>query len=271
MVSHKLASQLGGFFSAAYQTVVMALVGLAFVLMTPTAQAQTPLRIAYTDFAPFHSRPPGEALQGFFYAIITEAVEKRMEIPLVWSAYPWKRCQQRVRVGIDDALLTVPTAERLVYTATHAGPFYQKHMNVFTRTDHPRLGLLKGLKALADIRSNDLSTLTYSGNSWHNTHVASLGITTYETNPVDNVWKMLAAKRGDLVIEWPHGAWPAIRRLGLEEKIVDTGVSLATMSFHLLIRKDSPHVALLSRFDEVIQKMQADGSIATILAPFEID
>lgn len=233
--------------------------------------AQTPLRIAYTDFPPFHSRPDGEALEGIFFEVITEAVEKRMGTPLKWSAYPWKRCQQSVRSGIDDALLTVPTAERLSYTASHPKPFYQKRMHIFTQTDHPRMELLKGLKTLTEIRDNDLSTITYGGNSWHNTHVASLGIITHETNPVDNVWRMLAARRGDLVIEWPHGAWPAIRHLGLEQKLVDTGVSMAAMSFHLLIRKGSSHLALLAGFDAVIEAMREDGTMKAILAPFQGD
>jgi polar amino acid transport system substrate-binding protein len=233
--------------------------------------AQPPLRIAYTDFAPFHSREPGKPLEGFFHAILSEAVEQRMGIPLKWTAYPWKRCQYNVRNGIDDALLTVPTPERLAYSATHATPFYRKNLHIFTRADHPRLAMIKTLTSIAAIKDNALSVVTYNGNSWHQTKVASLGITTYETDPIDNVWRMLAAGRGDLVIEWPHGAWPAIRRLRLTNRLTDTGVSLASMSFHLLIRKDASHVTALKTFEEVIQEMHTDGTIAAILAPFEGD
>ena len=257
--------------SLTFWTLILVVASSILLPAGPGACAQSPLRIAYTDFAPFHHRPAGQPLQGFFHAIITEALEKRMGIPLEWSAYPWKRCQQRVRAGVEDALLTVPTAERLTYTVTHKTPFYQKRMHVFTRLGHPRMALLKSLKTLADIRNDNLITITYSGNSWHETHVASLGVATQETDPVDNVWRMLAARRGDIVIEWPHGAWPAIRRLKLEEAIVDTGVQLAAMSFHLLIHKDSPQVAVFSRFDTSIEEMRVDGTIAAILAPFEGD
>jgi polar amino acid transport system substrate-binding protein len=242
---------------------------LCAILPLNAARAQSPLRIAYTDFAPFHSRGPGKPLEGFFHAIISEALEQRMGIPLKWTAYPWKRCQYNVRAGIDDALLTVPTAERLAYAATHATPFYRKNMHIFTRADHPRLVLIKTLASIAAIKENKLAVVTYNGNSWHQTKVASLGITTYETDPIDNVWRMLAAGRGDLVIEWPHGAWPAIRRLRLASRLTDTGVRLASMSFHLLIRKNSSHVTALKDFEEVIQEMHTDGTIAAILAPFE--
>lgn len=248
---------------------VLTVAGVGCPLGGTKARAQEPLRIAYTEFAPFHSRPAGKPLQGIFHAIITEALEKRMGVPLKWSAYPWKRCQESVRAGSDDALLTVPTPERLTYTASHPKPFYQKRMHIFTQANHPGMKLLKGLKTLEEIKRNDLSTITYGGNSWHNTHVASLGIVTFETSPVDNVWRMLAAGRGDLVIEWPHGAWPAIRRLGLEHKLVDTGVSMAAMPFHLLIRKGSAHLAVLASFDTVIEAMRGDGTMTAILAPFQ--
>ncbi|MDJ0784431.1 MAG: transporter substrate-binding domain-containing protein [Desulfosarcinaceae bacterium] len=234
-----------------------------------TARAEAPLRIAYTDFPPFHYRSSGEPLQGFFFEIISEALQQRMGIPLKWSAYPWKRCQQNVRNGIDDALLTVPTTERLHYTATHPNPFYLKDLHLFTRKGHPRLTEMQHLQTIADIRDKSFTVVTYSGNSWHQTHVASLGIVTHETDLVENVWRMLAAGRGDLVIEWPHGAWPAIRRLDLTEEILDIRVSLAAMPFHLLIRKNSPFARLLPPFDDTIQAMAADGTIRAIMAPFE--
>jgi len=63
---------------------------------------------------------------------------------------------------------------------------------------------------------------------------------------------MLVAKRGDIFIEWPHGAWPDIKRLGLSDKVVETSVRLSEMPFHMLIRKDSPHVNILAEFDNVI-------------------
>jgi polar amino acid transport system substrate-binding protein len=77
---------------------------------------------------------------------------------------------------------------------------------------------------------------------------------------------MLAKKRGDIVIEWPHGAWPDIRGLGLEDQVVDTGVRISTMPFHLLIRKNSPYTARLNDFNDTIKRMRADGTIESILA-----
>lgn len=72
---------------------------------------------------------------------------------------------------------------------------------------------------------------------------------------------MLAYKRGDLVIEWPGAAWPDIFKVGAEKVVVQTGVSLEPMPFHLLIRKGVPHAGRLAEFGRIILRMQADGSI----------
>jgi polar amino acid transport system substrate-binding protein len=79
---------------------------------------------------------------------------------------------------------------------------------------------------------------------------------------------MLAAKRGDIVIEWPHGAWPDIKRLGLSDKIIETPVTLSEMPFHMLIRKDSTYVNILPEFNNVIKKMYEDDTIANILSKY---
>jgi len=40
------------------------------------------------------------------------------------------------------------------------------------------------------------------------------------------------------------------------------------MPFHMLIGKKSPHTGILSEFDAVIKKMEADGTIEKIMAKY---
>lgn len=209
-------------------------------------------------------------MAGFFYDIITEAVEKRLGVPLVWTAYPWIRCQENVKSGVDDAILTVPTEERARYTVTHDKPFYIKELHVFTAADHPRLNDITAIETIADIKRLGLSVVTYSGNGWHKSMIESRGIQTYETPYLQNVWRMLVKKRADLVIEWPPGALPDLLRLGLDTDVVDTGAVLSSMRFHLLIRKGSVHTAILDRFDATIAAMQRDGTIDAILRRYTL-
>jgi polar amino acid transport system substrate-binding protein len=239
---------------------------LSLVIGVACAQATPPvLRIAYPEFPPFHWKNKDNSMAGFFFDIITEAVEKRIGIPLVWTAYPWTRCQENLRSGVNDAILTVPTEDRARFTATHRHPFYIKDLHIFTAADHLRLTDIMGIRTIPDIKRLDLSVVTYSGNGWHKSMIESQGIKTYETPYLQNVWLMLVRKRADLVIEWPPGATPDLLRLGLDTEVTDTGIVLSSMPFHLLIRKDSVHTAILDRFDATIADMQRDGTINAIL------
>lgn len=223
------------------------------------------LRIAYPEFPPFHWRDADGRMKGFFYDIIQLALEERLDTPLTWTPYPWIRCQESVKSGSEDAIITVPTRERLAYARTHGQPFYRKRLRLFTYAGHPQLAEIREIDSVAGIKRLGLSVITYRGNGWHQTHVASLGITTFETAYLENVWLMLANRRGDLVIEWPAGAAPDLTRLRLHERVVETPAEVAAMPFHLLIRKASPHVELLKRFDAVITGMRDDGTILAIL------
>lgn len=246
-----------------HATILMACC-LALPVGVHTARAQQPLHIVYPDYYPFFSENDLKGMNGFFYEIVTEALT-RMDIAVEWEAKPWSRCQVDVSVGDADAMITVPTEERLKYSHTHQEPFYRKTMNVFTYVGHPRMDEIMAITSLEDIRRANLSIITYTGNGWHKKHVTPLGIATQESPCLECIWSMLAYQRGDIIIEWPTASWSTIRELGIEKEVVDTGVVVASMPFHLLIGKLSPHANVVDRFDEVIAAMRADGTINAIL------
>jgi len=238
---------------------------LVFQINSNAQTPQSSLRIAYSEFYPFHWTDKTGTLKGIFYDIITEALEKRMRLPLVWTAYPWARCQENLKFGKDDAILTVPTSERSAYTMTHKDPFFKKPLHIYTYVDHPKLTQIMTIKTITDIKNNGFSVVTYSENGWNKKNIQSLGIKTYESPYIENVWQMLVSRRGDLIIEWPVAALPNISRLKLNHQVFDTGILLSDMPFHLLINKDNPMVSVLNSFNTTIQDMKNDGIISTIL------
>jgi len=245
------------------------LVWISFLILLmghcPSGLAKQPLRIAYPDFAPFHYIDKQGKLQGFFYEIITEAVENRLGVPIVWNSYPWIRCQENVRNGIDDALLTVPTAQRAEYTQTHARPLWSKELHIFTSAYHLHLQEIMQVKNLNDLEHGKFSVITYSGNGWHQNNIIPRGILSYETSDLKSVWHMLAAQHGDIVIEWPHAANLAIQAQANVGQIIDTGITIDKMPFKLLMRTGSPYIDILKSFDKVIDDMRRDGTMDNIL------
>ncbi|WP_232364026.1 substrate-binding periplasmic protein [Desulforapulum autotrophicum] len=226
------------------------------------------MKIAYPEFYPFFSKPQNGKIEGFFYEILTEALEHRMVIHTQWFQMPWKRCQNQVRIGKMDAMITFPTEERLTYCDTHPDPFYLKELKLFTYKGHKRLNEIQQIGSIADIKKGGYTVITYSGNGWNTDNITTLGIPSFETSEVHNVWKMLAAKRGDLVIEWPVGVKASLDKDGLADKIVETGVLLSSMPFHLLIGKQSGYTHILAGFNDVIQRMLDDGTIKRIIVKY---
>jgi polar amino acid transport system substrate-binding protein len=238
------------------------------VLPNPLSAEKT-MAVAYPEFYPFFSKNGKGEVEGFFYDIITEALDHRMGIGTTWTEMPWKRCQELVYAGRYDAMITVPTKERSLYCDTHLEPFYLKELKVFTYAGHPGLDRISAIKTMADIKAGGFSVITYSGNGWHEKNISSLGIPTHETSLVPNIWKMLAARRGDLVIEWPAGAVANIRLSGTTGKIIETGVSLESMPFHLLIGKKSTFNFILPEFNAVIREMKNDGTMKRIFSAYD--
>jgi polar amino acid transport system substrate-binding protein len=249
-------------------TLVASLLIIAWV-SPKIIEAENTMAIAYPEFFPFFSKNEEKGVTGFFYEIITEALDHRMGIRTTWTGMPWKRCQEQVYSGRYDAMITVPTKERRLYCDTHPDPFYLKELKVFTYLGHPGLGRINAVKTMADIKTGGFSVITYSGNGWHEKNISSLGIPTLETSLVPNVWKMLAAKRGDLVIEWPVGAAANIEISGVAGKIIETDVSLESMPFHLLISKKSKFNSVLFKFNDVIKSMLNDGTMQRILSAYD--
>lgn len=240
----------------------------ALVLPALPARAGQPLHIAFPEFWPFFSQAEGGKVVGFFHDIVTEALERRLGVPVIWECYPWVRCQERVRDGRSDAMITAPTAERALYADTHPTPFYRKDLVVFAAPDHPRLAEIRALRSVDDILRGGFSVVTYIGNGWSKEHLAGVGIPVTETSCFECVWPMVAARRADLVVEWPKAAWPAIRHCGLADRVVETAAVLDSMPFHLFIAKNSPHVGLLGPFEQAIGAMRADGTLERILAAY---
>lgn len=236
---------------------------------SPALAQNKQLIIDYPDFWPFFTRESDGKMTGFFYEIVTEALG-RMDIDVKWRVYPWKRCQNNVRHGDADAMITVPTGERLTYTETHPDPFYLKKLHVFTYKNHDKIAEIRSIQTLDDIRYLDLTVITYAGNGWNEVNIQSRGIKTHQTSYIKNIWRMLAERRGDIVIEWPPAAWAEIKKTGeLPDQIVQTSVTFNPMPFHLMIGKHSPLKAQLPEFNQIILDMKQSGRIDQIVDKYQ--
>ncbi len=249
---------------AVFIIAICLLLPMALTASEGFAAPQEVLNMAYTDFSPFHYSTPKGKFFGFFHDLMEEAAH-RMNVKLTWEQCPWARCQENVREGLSDAMLTVPTEERLRYTVTHDTPMYVKGRHLFTYAGNPRMEEIKSIKSIREIAEKGFSVITYMGNGWFSRAIKPYKIKVYAATAIDNIWRMLALKRGDIVIEWPGGAWSSIHRQKLESKVVQTEAVLKALPFHLMIRKGHPLARRMQEFEQTFLQMRKDGTFQRIL------
>ncbi|MBN2657416.1 MAG: transporter substrate-binding domain-containing protein [Spirochaetales bacterium] len=230
-----------------------------------------PIQWVFTDYAPANYIDEKGNYAGFLYEITIEALENRMGIPVEISIYPWPRCQHLVKTGDRDMMLTIPTKERLEYAISTDSPVWVKKRLIYTYIEHENLETINELHGLADIKQTGYSVISYIGNDWIKENVAEkFHIPVEYARGVEGMYRMLAAGRGDLIIEEKSIARSNIEQLELQELIVETEGIGEESHFHLLISKQSPHSNIIYELNCVLDEMWEDGTIEKILKKYGI-
>ena len=82
------------------------------------------------------------------------------------------------------------------------------------------------------------------------------------------MYRMLAAKRGDLIIEEKGLATPHILNQGLSDRIIATSGIGSESGFHILIGKLSPYAALIADLDREVEAMRNQGRLEQIIGKY---
>ncbi|WP_235689037.1 substrate-binding periplasmic protein, partial [Aeromonas veronii] len=131
----------------------------------------------------------------------------------------------------------------------------------FTQRAHPRMAEFQRASRLSDFKS--LTFLDYFGNGWGKENLA--GFTVHHTINVDNIFKMLAAGRGDLMVTDPLVARFKLNQLGLSGQVVEVPLQLASTPFNLCIGKHSRFNTRITEFNRALQQLRQSGELARIV------
>jgi len=248
---------------------VLAAFFLLFAAAMP-AKGQDVVKWVFTDYPPANFRTEEGNFSGFFYDIVMEIFQQRLGLRVDIAIYPWKRCQRMVKSGEADIMVTIPTPERKKYAVTHRRPVWVKRRILYTYRDHPRIQEIHLVNGLAAIKEGGYRVISYLGNGWTEKEVQGAGIPVLFATTVDNMYRMLAAKRGDLIIEEKVLAAPHIVELGLSEKISETGGIGSASGFYILIGRRSVHASLISKLDREVEDMRNQGRLEKIIRNYSI-
>lgn len=226
------------------------------------------LSIVYDSFARFIHTEDGRA-RGLYVDIVSEALEKRLEVPVQFVAQPWQRAQFSVQEGLHDAMVTVATPDRLVYASAGEVPLAVSRIGLFTVRDHPELEQMKAIENLEDLGLYRI--LTYLGDGWAEEFLDGFAVD-YDGRDFETVFRKLELGRGDVFPQIEDVTRHYIAELNREGLIVQVpGVELGNIEFRLMIGRQSPYLSLLPQIDAALREMQKDGTLERLEAEYRIN
>jgi polar amino acid transport system substrate-binding protein len=229
-------------------------------LAAPTAELKM---VYFDDFAPYSWRDEQGKMRGLMIDVM-DRVAVQMGLRVHHEGYPWQRAQKLVRVAQADGFVTIATQERRTYALIVEEPVTTTILTIFTQLAHPRMAEFQRASRLSDLKM--FTFLDYLGNGWGKENLA--GFTVHQTINVDNVFKMLAAGRGDLMVTDPLVARFKLNKLGLSGQVVEVPLLLTSIPFNLCIGKHSRFNTRVNEFNRALQQLRQSGELAHIAARY---
>jgi len=223
-------------------------------------------------YKPYIYKDKDGKIKGIFKELMVE-IFKRMNIPLKYNVYPWKRAQKYVEHGKADGMITIITKKRLKFIKPTNSLITEEEM-IFARSDNPKINNIMKIKKISQFK--DYKIISTIGAGWSKEKY--IGFDMVWTTKESNAFIMLANKRADIHVSSKFMGTNHIMSLikdkpkyekNLKKLIICPNI-LTSVNYNLLIRKDSKYINIIPKFNKVLKKMKLDGSYNKILAKYLI-
>lgn len=218
------------------------------------------------DFAPFSFSEHNQAV-GIAPEIISEVFRNSKNIKLHFSSMPWARAQKLVHDGAFDALVTIPSPDRLLYTTPSKTPAFVANFKIFTYKNHPRLNEIQKIHSIDDLKN--YVVCEYNGSGWAKNHLVGKAKRIEYSKSTETKIKMLALKRCDLIIDLDLMVHYNAKKLSINEDIIEIPHSFEQASYHLLINSRYPHSEVMQEFEKNIKHLQKNGFIQKVISKWD--
>lgn len=236
--------------------------------------ANTHFRMAVSDnYPPFYLVENGKAA-GIVIDILNEVIGRQMGVPIVFESFPWARAQLMVEKQGFDALCTIATPDRLVYTVASDESVLTNNFHLFVRKDNPLLPDLLKVDSIDALAALHPKAVSYLGSGWSSNRLS--GIELIVAGNFDNVMQMLLARRADILIDGEFNVknWLATHRDDLgkltSEEIVMLPKIYEATQFNLLVNKKSKHLGMLAEFNVRMKAFRQSAAYRKIFQSYGI-
>lgn len=222
------------------------------------------------DYEPYIYASKDRQVAGIYRDIMIEIFD-RMEIPLKYDVFPWKRTQWLVKNGEADAMISVATPKRLIFLSP-TDPVIHLTFCILARSDNPKIKKIMAISSIKDLEGFNI--IDYIGNGWAEKNFKGLNV--QKASGIANAILMIAGKRGDVFVDDSIVINYAIKKLinnpmnpvaGLKI-LVSSPNSLEVIPYSLLIRKDSKYISIIPKFNKTLEEIRSDGTYNKILNQF---
>ncbi|HYX32285.1 MAG TPA: transporter substrate-binding domain-containing protein [Oligoflexus sp.] len=231
-----------------------------YLFLVSTFLQASPIKIGFSnDYEPVSFARHGKAV-GISPDIVREAIGNELTVEFV--SLPWVRAQRMVEEGKLDAMFSIATQAREVYSIPSALPGFTGEFRGYTYIHHPQMERLSRVKRIEEIK--DLVACEYLGSGWGNQHLKSV-LQRIEFSPtLATKLEMTRWKRCDFIVELDFLVDYQNNRSSLD-KLVKLPAVYQTVSFRLLLSKKSAYKELLTVFDKNIVNLEKAGRVRSII------
>ncbi|WP_197061258.1 substrate-binding periplasmic protein [Colwellia psychrerythraea] len=238
-------------------------------LLTPTVLADNkPFYLADDqDFAPYVYIDSEGRKAGIVYDLLVSIFSK-MEQDLKYELFPWRRAQKIVSSGLADALVTIPTPNRLVFLVA-SEPIIRLDFTVHYNNDNPKREQILAINNIKQLQPFQM--IDYQGDGWAEENLKQFKVI-WAPNYTSAVG-MLALNRGDIFLDDNLSIKAHVKKQiqitpKLEQHLLNIKHGdnvLYTVPLCLLIRKDSEYIGLLEQFNKTLHSIKASGEYQQII------
>jgi len=197
----------------------------------------------------------GDSPAGLYPALIAEAF-KRMDVPLTMECLPWNRALAGADAGEWGVGGIYQNAERLK-KYDYSEPIFAEKLMIFVLQ-----GSEFAFSGVTDLSGKTIGVMRgWSYGDDFDAAVAAGSITKDEVESDEMNFKKLIAGRLDALIATPE-TWAGLQgELDKDGKVVSLPTPMAENNTYLIFNKSAGKTDLLTRFNETVAAMKADGTV----------
>jgi polar amino acid transport system substrate-binding protein len=248
----------------------MSILLIVLALPTLTFSAQTPSPPTITLAFSAESMPPyytistdSNEITGVWREMLDTLFVEKLGWHVRYIFRPWQRAQNDVKLGNADGFISIVTEERLQYAAPIPTTFCCFPLHLFTYNDHPQIEQMKNIRSVDDLMAMNLQLVSNIGNGWYKDNIEKNGVKTLWLPTDAQALQFVSLQRVDGLIDLPSSINNLADTLGIEDRIMDTGVSFGQVNIHLLIGTSSPFAGRIEEINSAMHTLSKDGTFAS--------